>query len=105
MGKKKVEEVKTNPFDEAIVALFEERKKYAFGTDERKKIDAEICRLAEAKGKARDEQKQPVVKDNKWIGPLIGGLFGLAQVLVVTHYEELHCLTSKAVGFISKPKL
>lgn len=101
MGKLFKKEV--NPFDEAIANLFEERKKFDPGSQERTRIDAEICRLSEAKDKACHERVPS--KENRWIGPLIGGVFGLAQVLVVTHYEELHCLTSKAIGFINKPKL
>lgn len=100
MAKFKWPSKKTNPFDEAIDGLFEARKTTTVGSPERAKIDAEIMKLSEAKDKARDPKPE-----NKWIGPVIGGAFGLAQIIVVTHYEELHCLTSKAVNFITKPKL
>lgn len=93
----------TNPFDEALAALFEERKKYDAGSAERTRIDAEICRLSEAKDKACHERVP--AKENRWIGPLIGGVFGLAQVLLILNYEEARCLTSKAISFVNKPKL
>lgn len=92
-----------NPFDEALAALFEERKKFDPGSQERTRIDAEICRLSEAKDKACHERVP--AKENRWIGPVIGGLFGLAQVILVLNYEDAKCLTSKAVNFINKPKL
>lgn len=101
MGKLFKKEV--NPFDEALASLFEERKKYEPGGQERIRIDAEICRLSDAKDKACHERVP--AKENRWIAPLIGGLFGLAQVVLVLNYEEARCLTSKAVSFINKPKL
>lgn len=91
---------KVNSFDVAIDQLFEERMQTEVGSDKRKMIDAEIVKLSEAKDKARDPKQE-----NRWIGPVIGGCFGLAQILVVCKYEELACLTSKALGFINKPKL
>lgn len=90
----------TNPFDEAIANLFEERKKYEAGSQERTHIDAEICRLSEAKDKACHERVPKA--QNNWIGPVIGGVFGLAQVILVLNYEQTKCLTSKAVNFIRK---
>lgn len=91
---------KVNPYDEAIDMLFEQRKETEPGSTERSVIDLEIVRLSEAKDRARDPKPE-----NRWIGPVIGGCFGLAQILVVCNYEKLSCLTSKAIGFITKPKL
>lgn len=101
MGKLFKKEV--NPFDEALADLFEERKKYEAGSQERTRIDAEICRLSEAKDKAQHER---VAKpQNNWIGPVIGGVFGLAQIVLILNYEEAKCLTSKAINWVNKPKL
>ena len=89
-----------NPYDEAISMLFEERKQYESGSSERTRIDAEICRLSEARDKARDPKAE-----NKWLAPVIGGLFGIAQIVLICNYEEAKCLTSKAIGWVTKPKL
>lgn len=76
----------------------------------REKVEREV-NLAESKAKAelrvREEEVLVKKKDSRrqvW-KVFLGGLFGLGQIVLIANYEETKALVSKAMGFITKPRL
>ena len=89
---KKTEEVE-------LEKLFLKRDELELGSDERKQINEEINALLELKGKKSEGKR------NEWIAPTIGAVASLIQIGFILKYEEISCLTSKAINFVNKPKL
>ncbi len=85
--------------DERILELLEEQKKYEPTEDKSKAIGFEIERLT----KARSELERNRAK----LSPdtILTCLVSLGSTMLVLHYEELHCVTTKAFQFMLKPKL
>lgn len=82
-----------------MIELLDAQKEYEVGTDNRKAIDQELLQVSEALNKTQ------CYKKNEWLGPVIAGGVGILQVLLITKHEDISCLTSKAIGFVTKPKL
>lgn len=66
--------------------------------------------LAESKAKAelriREEEVETKKKDSRrgvW-KVIAAGLFGLGQIVLINHYEELKPFVGKAFQFVTKPK-
>lgn len=78
--------------------LFLKRDELELGSDERNAINAEINALLELKGKKSEGKRE-------WIAPTIGAVASLVQIGFILKYEEISCLTSKAINFVNKPKL
>lgn len=76
----------------------------------REKMERE-ANLAESKAKAelriREEESAIKKKDSRrgiW-KVVVAGLFGLGQIVLINHYEELKPFVGKAFQFVTKPKL
>lgn len=76
----------------------------------REKAERE-ANLAESRAKAelrvREDEVQVKKKDSRrqvW-KVILGGLFGVGQIVLIANYEETKALVGKAWGFITKPKL
>lgn len=76
----------------------------------REKMERE-ANLAESKAKAelriREEEAETKKKDSRrgiW-KVVVAGLFGLGQIVLINHYEELKPFVGKAFQFVTKPKL
>lgn len=76
----------------------------------REKMERE-ANLAESKAKAelrlREEESETKKKDSRrGIGKVvIAGVFGLVQIILINHYEEVKPFVGKAFNFVTKPKL
>lgn len=70
---------------------------HAAGTDEHDKLLGQLERLY----KLRGSNKSFSVSGDA----IVGALATIATTVIVLNYEQIHVVTSKAFGFIPKPKL
>jgi hypothetical protein len=82
--------------DHAIATLLSDMEGYAPETPEYKTMLARLTKLYKLKALDRPER---VSKDT--VALVVGNLAG---ILLITHYEQIHVVTSKAVSFVIKPR-
>ena len=86
--------------DEAIIEALNDQKDCGVICKEYDMIGENIERLAKAKAEIEANNRKKLSPDTV----LTVGAY-LGATLLVLHYEELHCFTSKAIQFMMKPKL
>lgn len=95
MSKRKV----IRQLDAEISRTINELNSTEVGTGKQTELEAKLETLTEARAKLESEKSKI---DVNTVVTVLGSLAGTYMIL---HYEELNCLTSKAINYIMKPKL
>lgn len=92
---------------EDIDYLVEDMESTKPDTDEYKKKLDRLIELKKAQNflLGKDNKRHLEVNATDLIKAGIGVIGGIAQILIIMHYEELSNFTTKAFGFINKPKV
>lgn len=97
---KKNKNVVVSHIDEAIVKALEKQSKLEPGSKEYEAVSNHIERLAKAKAEIEANGRKKLSPDT-----ILTVAAYLGATVLVLHFEEFHCFTSKAMQFMMKPKL
>lgn len=87
---------KPSVYDEPIEKVLEELRQYGPDTPEYPKMMKHLNKLTKMKA---EEGRQRVSSDTVLL--VLGNLAG---ILIIVAYERMHVMTSKATGFLQKPR-
>lgn len=97
----KKKDKKLTPTEEAIASLFVELNGYTHDDPEYRKILKTITKLKQIGDPVKDNS----MTKKDWVTILVPAALGIVQVYMIIRHEDVNVVTSKAVSFVSKPKV
>jgi hypothetical protein len=94
-------ETKSTSLDEAIDTLVSELAGAQDGSEEEARISESVKKLCEAKATLQNADQPDFVKADTLA--LIAG--NLAGIVLILSFEHVNVITSKALSFVTKPKI